>query len=544
MRGKRRIRSLIFVVVAGGCLLASSRAARAQGVDVAPMGTASQSTDYSPSFTADRAIDGDFNTFTATAGGDTAGSWELDLGKEYGLSSIVLHNRRGCCPSRLRDIAVSVLNDGGEIVFESGILNEENELGGGMLNVGPDDLTVDLEEETGAVVPGRFVRVGRTADPDLSGSGGQGGNDEANILSLSEVQVFSTDDDIPPSIIEQPVGGLVTEGDSIVLSVVATGSEPIEYQWRKDDEDIPGEEESTLELLDLTVEDSGVYRVVVTNGAGSATSEPAEVLVTGENLALSGLASQSSNWNASLTADKAVDGNLSTFTATATADAAATWEVDLTDIYELGLIVLQNRRDCCASRLRDITVTVLDEGGEVVFESGLLNEENELGGGRLNVGPSMLIVDLVAETGEPVEGQIVRVTRMPDPDRSGSGGQGNADEPNVLSLAEVQVFEAVGTVPRPPLFRRGDVDANGSFTIGDAILLLDHLFADKPAPSCRDAADIDDSGSFTIGDAISLLNYLFSDGPPPLSPGPDTCGPDPQDPTPSDLDCVSFPPCK
>jgi len=76
-------------------------------------------------------------------------------------------------------------------------------------------------------------------------------------------------------------------------------------------------------------------------------------------------------------------------------------------------------------------------------------------------------------------------------------------------------------------FRRGDVDANGTLTIGDAIALLNHMFAGDDEPVCPDAGDIDDSGEYTIGDAIGLLNFMFADGPEPPAPGTETCGADP-----------------
>ncbi|MBM3847231.1 MAG: hypothetical protein FJ405_13225, partial [Verrucomicrobia bacterium] len=60
------------------------------------------------------------------------------------------------------------------------------------------------------------------------------------------------------------------------------------------------------------------------------------------------------------------------------------------------------------------------------------------GGGHS--GPPTLSLNLATLTGQPVVGGRVKVVRTPDPDLSGSGGQGNADEGNVLSLGEVQVF--------------------------------------------------------------------------------------------------------
>lgn len=90
-----------------------------------------------------------------------------------------------------------------------------------------------------------------------------------------------------------------------------------------------------------------------------------------------------------------------------------------------------------------------------------------------------------------------------------------------------ETFDIEGTAKG--LFRRGDVDGDGTITIGDPIGLLNHLFAGAPEPACPDTGDADDSGNYTIGDAITLLNYLFGGGSPPATPGPSECGPDPQE---------------
>ena len=161
-------------------------------VNIAPEGEAVQSSDYgNGQFPASLGIDGSLGNFTHTAAGQNLPStWELDLGREALLGAIVIHNRRGCCTSRLRDITVFVLDGpGGEVLFESDLLNEENVLGGGGAG-GPDSLEVDLVELVGGPVAGRVVRVVRTPDPDLSGTGGAGNPDEVDVLSLSEVEVF------------------------------------------------------------------------------------------------------------------------------------------------------------------------------------------------------------------------------------------------------------------------------------------------------------------------------------------------------------------
>ena len=72
-----------------------------------------------------------------------------------------------------------------------------------------------------------------------------------------------------------------------------------------------------------------------------------------------------------------------------------------------------------------------------------------------------------------------------------------------------------------PYFLRGDVDASGTLSITDAIVLLEWLYLPGSEPiSCLDAADLDDSGSVQLTDAIVLLSWLFASGPPPALPHP------------------------
>ncbi|MBN1421688.1 MAG: CotH kinase family protein [Planctomycetes bacterium] len=75
-------------------------------------------------------------------------------------------------------------------------------------------------------------------------------------------------------------------------------------------------------------------------------------------------------------------------------------------------------------------------------------------------------------------------------------------------------------------FLRGEVNDDGRIDIGDAVRILEILFAGVPAPRCDDAADVNDDGGLDIGDAIRILNYLYASGPAPEPPFPDA-GPDP-----------------
>lgn len=80
-----------------------------------------------------------------------------------------------------------------------------------------------------------------------------------------------------PGISRQPSGGAVGRGSDLTLSVEATGSSPLRYQWHRDGAPLAGQNSPTLWLRDATDATAGSYHVVVADGTGSTSSEAAVV---------------------------------------------------------------------------------------------------------------------------------------------------------------------------------------------------------------------------------------------------------------------------
>jgi hypothetical protein len=86
-----------------------------------------------------------------------------------------------------------------------------------------------------------------------------------------------------PTIAQQPQNVLSCPGDPMVLTVTASGSSPLGYQWRKngtnlvDGNNVIGSTTSNLFLPNLSQGDGGNYDVVITNAVGSVTSSLASV---------------------------------------------------------------------------------------------------------------------------------------------------------------------------------------------------------------------------------------------------------------------------
>src|SRR4051794_7083730 len=88
----------------------------------------------------------------------------------------------------------------------------------------------------------------------------------------------------PPSITTQPTSQTPYIDSAATLSVEATGSPPLHYQWRFNDADLRNESNSSLELPSVTSTNAGPYSVVVSNDAGSVTSQTAWLSVLPTNI--------------------------------------------------------------------------------------------------------------------------------------------------------------------------------------------------------------------------------------------------------------------
>src|SRR5207245_308279 len=85
---------------------------------------------------------------------------------------------------------------------------------------------------------------------------------------------------VAPTITTQPVNQTVTAGQTASFTVAATGTAPLSYQWQKNGVNIPGATASSYTTPVTTTSDSGsTFRAVVTNTAGTATSNAATLNV-------------------------------------------------------------------------------------------------------------------------------------------------------------------------------------------------------------------------------------------------------------------------
>ena len=84
---------------------------------------------------------------------------------------------------------------------------------------------------------------------------------------------------IPPSILQQPTGQIAMSGTNVSFSVLATGTQPLSYQWMLDGTNLAAATASSLGLTNVQLSDAGSYSVLVTNTAGTVLSSNAVLTV-------------------------------------------------------------------------------------------------------------------------------------------------------------------------------------------------------------------------------------------------------------------------
>jgi kumamolisin len=84
---------------------------------------------------------------------------------------------------------------------------------------------------------------------------------------------------VPPTIAVQPVSQNVNLGSNLNLSVVATGTAPLAYQWNFNSIPITGANASTYTINSIALNQAGVYSVSISNSAGQVTSNDAQINV-------------------------------------------------------------------------------------------------------------------------------------------------------------------------------------------------------------------------------------------------------------------------
>ena len=143
------------------------------------------------------------------------------------------------------------------------------------------------------VLPGEFISIGSEDGRASCGCTGRhfwGLIDEASIynraLSASEIAAIYNAGSagkcftpVAPAITAQPTNQTVLVGGTAAISVAATGTAPLSYQWSRNGANIIGATNTTLTLSNVQLTNAGNYSVTITNIAGSTNSVAATLTV-------------------------------------------------------------------------------------------------------------------------------------------------------------------------------------------------------------------------------------------------------------------------
>jgi hypothetical protein len=85
---------------------------------------------------------------------------------------------------------------------------------------------------------------------------------------------------VAPTITQQPTASdTAAIGRSYQLTVQASGSPTLQYQWYKNDQPIPGATSNTYTITNVSANDAGTYKVRITNSCGTVESNTSVIAV-------------------------------------------------------------------------------------------------------------------------------------------------------------------------------------------------------------------------------------------------------------------------
>ena len=150
--------------------------------------------------------------------------------------------------------------------------------------VGAKPMRLELTQPGGSVVTTDLPAVGANDPASFSGwsYGFQATPALAGVWTITASNVFGavsrtfqvTVTNTPPREVAISGPTQAWAGANVVLSAQSRGSQPRQFQWRKDGQDLPGQTGETLTLNSFSAADVGEYTVRVTNAGGQALSFP------------------------------------------------------------------------------------------------------------------------------------------------------------------------------------------------------------------------------------------------------------------------------
>ena len=239
-------------------------------------------------------------SFSVTAGGTAPLSYQWRLyGTNLSGATGAALNLSGVTTNQAGSYTVLIANSAGSVTSSPAILTVTAGVVSPSITTPPQGLTVTAGSNAmftvGAAGTAPLTYQWRLNGANLSGATGatlaltsvttnQAGNYTVLVNNsggsvTSSPALLTVNPAVPPTITTQPQGQTVTVGTNLTLTVAATGTAPLVYQWRLNGVNVANASGTTLALTGVTTNQAGSYTVLVTNVAGSVTSSPAIVTI-------------------------------------------------------------------------------------------------------------------------------------------------------------------------------------------------------------------------------------------------------------------------
>jgi hypothetical protein len=206
----------------------------------------------------------------------------VSYGPDSGAKYITTYFRRSFAvsdPASFTALSLRVMRDDGVIVYLNGSEIFRNNMPAGAAGyLTPASAALGgVDEYTfvpATLDPGYLVFGNNVVAVEIHQNSGAS-SDISFDLELTGVQSH-----LAPHIVAQPTNQTAATGSDVSFVVAADGSAPLAYQWKFNSNNIAGATNATLVRSNVQAGFAGSYFVVVTNIAGSATSQVALLTVT------------------------------------------------------------------------------------------------------------------------------------------------------------------------------------------------------------------------------------------------------------------------
>jgi hypothetical protein len=192
------------------------------------------------------------------------------------------------------------------------------------------------------------------------------------ILTVNTSSSNSSSSSTTPSISTQPASQTVNSGSNVTMKVVASGAPTPSYQWRLNSTNIVGATSSSLNLSSVTSLNAGTYSVVVSNTAGSVTSQGA-VLVVNTSSSSSSSSGTPPTINTQPTSQTVALGGTATFSVVASGSPTLTyqWQLNGSNVW-MGTSSTLNITEAVAASAGTYTVIVRNSAGSATSQGATL----------------------------------------------------------------------------------------------------------------------------------------------------------------------------